>query len=70
MDDPKIGVYLAIQNPHNAIQYGGTTVGPLVKEIMSESLSFLNVKKIMKEFPINQDYGLINRYTKFLNILV
>ena len=45
MDDPKIGVYLAIQNPHNAIQYGGTTVGPLVKEIMSESLSFLNVKK-------------------------
>ena len=40
MDDPKIGVYLAIQNPHNAIQYGGTTVGPLVKEIMSESLSF------------------------------
>ena len=45
MDNPKICVYLAIQNPHNAIQYGGTTVGPLVKEIMSESLSFLNVKK-------------------------
>lgn len=51
MDDPQIGIYISIQNPHNAIQYGGTTVGPIVKEVMFESLKFLNVEKRVNEIP-------------------
>ena len=51
MDDPSVAVYMAIENPHNAIQYGGTTVGPLVREVLSESLSFLKVKKRTDEIP-------------------
>ncbi len=51
MDDPQIGIYISIQNPHNAIQYGGTTVGPMVKEVMSEALQFLKVDKRKDEIP-------------------
>ena len=51
MDDPQIGIYISIQNPHNAIQYGGTTVGPMVKEVMSEALQFLKIEKRADEIP-------------------
>lgn len=51
MDDPQIGIYISIQNPHNAIQYGGTTVGPMVKEVMSEALQFLKIEKRSDEIP-------------------
>lgn len=53
MDDPQIGIYIAIQNPHNVIQYGGTTVGPMVKEVMSESLQFLKIKQRENQIPFS-----------------
>lgn len=49
MDDPSLAVYIAIENPHNAIQYGGTTVGPMVKEVLSDSLGFLQIEKRKNE---------------------
>lgn len=45
MDDPKIVVYFAIREPKNTIQYGGTTVGPIIRRILSESLPILGVEK-------------------------
>ena len=38
-------VYFAMKKPKNCIQYGGTTVGPIIQEILSEILPLLNVKK-------------------------
>ena len=35
-NNPKIVVYVAIDNPKGVIQYGGTTVGPIIQRIMSE----------------------------------
>ncbi len=55
MNDPQIVVYVAIDNPKSAIQYGGTVVGPIVKNILQEALSILNVEK--------QDYQIEKEYT-------
>ncbi len=45
MDDPEVVVYVAIDNPKSAIQYGGTVAGPIVKEILSDVLPYLGVEK-------------------------
>lgn len=49
MDDPTLAAYIAIENPKNCIQYGGTTVGPLIKELISDSLAFLNIESRTNE---------------------
>ena len=51
MDDPEVAVYISIENAKNAIQYGGTTVGPMVKEVMSDAINFLNIGKRENEIP-------------------
>ena len=51
MDDPSLAVYIAIENPHNAIQYGGTTVGPMVKEVLSDALGFCKIERRINEVP-------------------
>lgn len=45
MNNPKVVVYFSIKEPHNCIQYGGTTVGPIIQRIMSEVLDYLEVEK-------------------------
>ncbi len=55
MDDPEIVVYVAIDNPESAIQYGGTVAGPIVKAILSDALPYLGVSK--------RDGGVERKYT-------
>ena len=45
MNNPQVVVYFSIKEPHNCIQYGGTTVGPIIQRIMSEVLDYLGVEK-------------------------
>lgn len=45
MDDPKIVVYFAMREPHSTIQYGGTTIGPIIQRLLSEALPILHVEK-------------------------
>lgn len=45
MNDPKVVVYFSIKEPHNCIQYGGTTVGPIIQRIMSEVLNYMGIEK-------------------------
>lgn len=45
MNDPKVVVYFALREPVNCIQYGGTTVGPIIRRIMSDIFSYMNIKK-------------------------
>ena len=44
-DKPEYLVYVAIDNPKSAVQYGGTVAGPIVKEILSDVLPYLGVEK-------------------------
>ncbi len=44
MDNPQVGVYLAIDNPKDTIQFGGVVAAPLVGEILTEILPLLGIK--------------------------
>lgn len=45
MNDPQLVAYFSIKNAHGAVQYGGTTVGPIIGRIMAESLQTLGIEK-------------------------
>ncbi len=55
MNDPEIAVYIAVDNPKNTIQYGGTVAAPLVGEIFSQVLPTLGIKKDL-ENQIDKEY--------------
>lgn len=44
-DDPKIVVYVAIDNPKGVVQYGGTVAAPVARAILEDSITALNIKK-------------------------
>lgn len=44
-NDPKVVVYLAIDNPKGITQYGGTVSAPIVKNIMIDAIEALDIKK-------------------------
>ncbi len=45
MNNPRIACYLAIDNPKNTVQYGGTVAAPLVGQIMEQALNYLGVER-------------------------
>lgn len=44
-DDPQIVVYVAVDNPKNAIQFGGQVAAPIVGNIIEDSMRVLGVEK-------------------------
>ena len=44
-DDPKVVVYVAIDNPKGVVQYGGTVAAPVAKAILEDSINALNIPK-------------------------
>lgn len=53
-NDPKIVVYLAIDNPKGVTQYGGTVSAPIVKNILEDAVVALDIPK--------QDGGTDKKY--------
>ncbi|MBR3890621.1 MAG: stage V sporulation protein D [Bacilli bacterium] len=45
MDDPSVVAYVVMERPHSAIQYGGTIVGPIIKNILEDVLPYMGVSK-------------------------
>ncbi|RDW17929.1 stage V sporulation protein D [Oceanobacillus chungangensis] len=43
-DDPEIVVYVAIDNPKNTVQFGGTVAAPIVGSIIGDSLRAMDVE--------------------------
>ncbi len=44
-NDPKVIVYVAIDNAKGITQYGGTIAAPIVRNILKDSIDILNIKK-------------------------
>ena len=44
-NDPKIVVYVAINNPKKVTQYGGVVAAPVVKNIMLDAIDALDIKE-------------------------
>lgn len=46
IDDPKVVIFMAVDAPKNDVQYGGTVVAPVVKEMYADILPLLNVEPV------------------------
>ena len=44
-NNPKIVVYVALDNPKGVIQYGGTVAAPIARSILLDSIDALDIKK-------------------------
>lgn len=49
IDDPQIVLYIAMDNPKNCVQYGGTTVAPIAKSMFLDILPAMGIKKVSKQ---------------------
>ena len=61
MDDPEVVVYVVMERPHSAIQYGGTIVGPIIKNILEDVLPYIGVSK--REGGIDKTYTWMDTKT-------
>ena len=76
MHDPKVVVYFAMREPKSTIQYGGTTIGPIIQRLLLEALPILSVEKNydgeertytwmdVKTYPVENYYGLQKKDVK------
>ena len=53
-DDPKLIVYIAIDNAKGITQYGGTVAAPIAKNVLLSSIDALDIKK--REDAIEREY--------------
>ena len=44
--DPKIVLYVAMDNPKKCVQYGGTTVAPIARKMLVDILPSMGVEKV------------------------
>lgn len=63
-DNPKLVLYVAIDNPKNVTQYGGTVAAPIAKEIFKSAVDILNINPSKDVFPkeytwLEQKYYLV-----------
>lgn len=49
IDDPQIVLYIAMDNPKNCVQYGGTTAAPIARKMLVDILPALGVKKVTEQ---------------------
>jgi stage V sporulation protein D (sporulation-specific penicillin-binding protein) len=63
-DDPELVLYVAIDNPKNTIQYGGTVSAPIAKNIFKSAVEILDIPEskdvIPKEYTwLDEKYLLV-----------
>ena len=63
MEDPQIVLYIAADAPKNDILYGGTVIGPIIKNCMADILPYLEVEKTEDQLPKKYVWGDVNRIT-------
>ena len=63
MNNPELVCYIALNNPISYIQYGGTVVAPLVREVLIECINVLDIPKQEGGHKLNVRYYIDkNRY--------
>ena len=64
MNDPELVCYIALNSPISYIQYGGTVVAPIVREVLIECINILDIPKQEGGHKLNIRYYIDkNRYT-------
>lgn len=55
-NDPKIVVYVAVDNPKGVVQYGGTVSAPIAKNIFLDAINILDIKEDDEGLPKEYNY--------------
>lgn len=63
MEDPEIVIYIAADAPNNDILYGGTVIGPVIKNCYADILPYLQVKKSEEQIPKKKIWGDVAEYS-------
>lgn len=56
IDNPKIVLYVAMDNPKNCVQYGGTTVAPIARKMLVDILPGMDIDKVSSQRPKVETY--------------
>lgn len=67
-DNPKIVVYVAIDNAKNVSQYGGTASAPVAKNVMNSAISSLKIEPSYDGMPKEYTW-LDEKYIKLPNVI-
>lgn len=51
INDPQIVIYVAADSPNNDVQYGGTVVAPVVRNMYEDILNYYQVEKVKEQIP-------------------
>lgn len=63
-DDPEIVIYVAIENPKNVVQYGGTVAAPIARNIFLSAIDILNIEPDTEGIP--KEYTWLD--TKYITV--
>lgn len=58
-DDPKVIVYIAVDNAKGVTQYGGTVAAPIAKNVLTSCIDILNIKKPKEG--IEKEYNYLDK---------
>ncbi|MCI5745517.1 MAG: stage V sporulation protein D [Erysipelotrichaceae bacterium] len=62
MSNPEIVVYICMEKPHSLIQYGGTIVGPIMKNVLLDIISYKNISRQDNELSFEYTWMDIKNY--------
>lgn len=63
VDNPKVIVYVAIDNPKGVTQYGGTVSAPVAKSILTDCINILGIEEDENVIPKNYNWNDTKYYT-------
>ncbi len=67
-DDPKVIVYVAVDNAKGVTQYGGTIAAPIAKNILLDTIDILNIEP--RDNEIEKEYVYLDKvYTSVPNVI-
>lgn len=62
IDDPQIVLYIAMDNPRNNIQYGGTVVAPIAKKCLVDILPYMNIPTVDEQLEKKYNWDEVRSY--------
>lgn len=66
-DNPKIVVYVSIDNPKGVTQYGGVVAAPIAKSILETAISVLDIESSEEAMPREYNWNDV-KYQKILDV--
>ena len=62
MNNPIFSLYVCMEKPKSIIQYGGTIIGPIIKNIISDVINYYNIEKQDSELEFEYTWMDVKSY--------